>query len=70
VDFCTIVYLVFLFFTVQNDVLVYSVSNCCCSGVLAWSIVSIDFDAEVFQHQLFGFTYFVKPNGCIRLQEL
>jgi hypothetical protein len=30
--------------------------------------ISFDFDAEVLWRQLLGFTYFVKPNGCIRFQ--
>ena len=29
------------------------------------SVISVDFDAEVFWHQLLGFTYFAKPNGCV-----
>jgi hypothetical protein len=33
---------------------------------VVFSVISVDFDAEVFWHQLHGFTYFVKPNGCIR----
>ena len=28
------------------------------------SLISVDFDAEVFWHHLIGFTYFAKPNGC------
>ena len=38
-----------------NVFLVYSMSGCCYSGVLAFSVVSLDFDAEVFWRQLFHF---------------
>ena len=30
------------------------------------SLIFVDFDAEVFWRHLFGFTYFVKPNDCVR----
>ena len=33
-------------------------SGCCYSGVLVLSVVSVDFDAEVFWRQLLVFTYF------------
>jgi hypothetical protein len=57
-----------LFFTIQKfDILVYSISGCCCSCVPALSIVAVGFDAEAFWCQLLGLTYFVQPNGCIRL---
>jgi len=59
-----------LFFTIQKfDFLVYSQSGCCYSGVPVLSVISVDFDTEVFWRQLLGFTYFVKPKGCIRFQQ-
>ena len=55
------------FFSIQKfDFLVYSISDCCCSGVPVLPVISVYFDAEVFWRQLLGFAYFVKPNGCIR----
>ena len=33
-----------------------------------FSVISIDFDAEVFWRHLLGIKYFVKPNGCILFQ--
>jgi hypothetical protein len=57
-----------LFFTIQKfDILVYSMSDGCCSCVPALSVVAVDFDAEAIWCQLFGLTYFNKPNGCIHL---
>jgi hypothetical protein len=32
----------------------------------AFSVVAVDFEAEVFCCQLLAFTYFAKPNCCIR----
>jgi hypothetical protein len=57
-----------LFFTIQKfDILVYSMSDDCCSYVPALSVVAADFDAEGIWRQLLGIIYFVKPNGCICL---
>jgi hypothetical protein len=48
--------------------LIYSVSGCCYSGVSVLSVISVDFEAEVFWRQLLGFTNFAQPTGCIRFQ--
>jgi hypothetical protein len=45
------------------DFLVYSQFGWGCSGVVAFTVISVDFYADVFRRQLLGFTYFVKPNG-------
>ena len=39
----------------------------CYFGILVLHVVSIDFDMDVLIRQLLGFTYFVAPNGCIRV---
>jgi hypothetical protein len=46
---------------------IYSKSDCRCFGVLALLIVCVDSDADVLWLQLFCFTYFVEPDGRIRL---
>jgi hypothetical protein len=55
-------------FTIRKfNLLVYSKSNCCCSATLTLLIISVDFDVDLFRRLLFSFTYFVEPNGCVRL---
>jgi len=48
-----------LFFTIKKiDILVYSISGCCSSDFPVLSVISVDFDAEVFWRQLLGFYIF------------
>jgi len=63
---CIIVHLVFFLYNKKLDYLVYSISVCCCSGVLFCLLSPLILMLEYFAVICLVLYILLKENGCVR----